>query len=314
MTAPPTLDRSQQRRRSERAATTYAAAAVAQQEIGRRLLERFDFMRLTPKIIVDVGCGPGTHCDALAARYPESMVVALDHSSAMIRQAVGRRDGASGKGWLRRLIGRDDRSPSAGPFGVVADMHHLPVARERCDVLWSNFALQYSDDLPSLFAEWNRTLSIGGVLMFALPGPDTLRELRRAIDLAGDDATRRVRQFIDLHDIGDMLIDAGFADPVMDMEVLTLEYASADALWRDLKATGATNVLSTRARGLTTPRRLRAFAAALDAGRVAGAPIRVTIEVIYGHAWKLQRPKTREGFSVVRLEDIRRGSRRAPPS
>ena len=143
-----------------------------------------------------------------------------------------------------------------------------------------------------------------GLLVLA---PRAVDELRRALTWANVAPDERVQRFTDLHDIGDMLVHAGFADPVMDMEVITLEYASVDALWRDLKAQAASNAMQTRPRGLMTPRKLRAIEAALDAGRRDGGPIRISVEVIYGHAWKVAPKKTADGHAVVRLDAIGRG-------
>jgi malonyl-CoA O-methyltransferase len=301
MSAPNLLDTQRLRQRFERAAQSYAAAAVVQREVGNRLLERFDVMRIAPAHIFDVGCGPGTHTAALAARFPEAVVTAIDHAPAMVAQAV-----PPASGLLARWTGLGKRPRIRG---LVSDMAALPLPRELADVLWSNFALQWANDLPALFAEWNRVLKIGGVIMFTAPGPDTLIELRRALIKAGEDGDSRVQRLTDLHDIGDMLIHAGFADPVMDMEVITLEYATAAALWRDIKAQGASNAMQTRPRGLMTPRKLRAVEAALDGARKADGPIRISVEVIYGHAWKVAPKKTVDGHGIVRLESIQRRPR-----
>lgn len=301
MSAPVPLDTSLLRARFDRAAATYGDVAVVQREVGNRLLERFDVMRIAPAAILDVGCGPGTHTAALAARFPEAMVTAVDHAPAMVVRAL-----PPAGGLLARWTGLGKRPRIRG---LVSDMGALPLPREHADVLWSNFALQWANALPSLFAEWNRVLKVGGVIMFTAPGPDTLIELRRALTLAGETADARVQRFTDLHDIGDMLIHSGFADPVMDMEVITLEYATSAALWRDIKAQGAVNAMQTRPRGLLTPRRLRAIEAALDSARKPGGPIRISIEVIYGHAWKVAPKKTAEGHGIVRLESIQRGPR-----
>ena len=299
MSAPNPLDTALLRSRFDRAAPSYADAAVVQREVGNRLLERFDVMRIAPASILDVGCGPGVHTAALAARFPEAVVTAVDHAPAMVALAV-----PPAIGLLARLTGLSKRPRIRG---LVSDMQALPLPREYADVVWSNFALQWANDLPALFAEWNRVLKIGGVMMFTAPGPDTLNELRRALNLAGEMADSRVQRFTDLHDIGDMLIHAGFADPVMDMEVITLEYANASALWRDLKAQGATNAMQTRPRGLLTPRKLRAIKSALDSARKPDGLIRISVEVIYGHAWKVAPKKTAEGHGIVRLESIQRG-------
>lgn len=301
MSAPNPLDSALLRNRFDRAAPSYADAAVVQREVGNRLLERFDVMRTAPSNVLDVGCGPGTHTAALAARFPEAVVTAVDHAPAMVALAV-----PPAIGWLAQLTGLGKRPRIRG---LVSDMQALPLPREYAELVWSNFALQWANDLPASFAEWNRVLKIGGVIMFTAPGPDTLIELRRALNFAGEIADSRVQRFTDLHDIGDMLIHAGFADPVMDMEVITLEYADPAALWRDLKAQGATNAMRTRPRGLLTPRKLRAIESALDSARKPDGPIRISVEVIYGHAWKVVPKKTAEGHSIVRLESIQRGPR-----
>ena len=301
MSAPNPLDTPLIRKRFDEAAHSYADAAVVQREVGNRLLERFDVMRIAPAHILDVGCGPGTHTAALSARFPEAIVTAIDHAPAMVGRAAPAATGL----WARwSTLGKQQRIR-----GLVSEMAALPLPREYADVLWSNFALQWGNDLPGLLAEWNRVLKIGGVIMFTAPGPDTLIELRRAISKAGEDADSRVQRYTDLHDIGDMLIHAGFADPVMDMEVITLEYATAAALWRDLKAQGATNSMRTRPRGLLTPRKLRAIESALDGARKANGPIRISVEVIYGHAWKVAPKRTAQGHGIVRLESIQRGPR-----
>lgn len=302
MSAPNPLDTALLRQRFDRAVRSYADAAVVQREVGNRLLERFDVMRIAPAHILDVGCGPGTHTAALAARFPDATVTGIDHAPAMVARAA-----PIATGLLARFKGLGKRPRIRG---LVADMAALPLPREHADVLWSNFALQWVNDLPALFAEWNRVLKVGGVIMFTAPGPDTLIELRRALTKVDEDADARVQRFTDLHDIGDMLVHAGFADPVMDMEVITLEYATAAALWRDLKSQGATNAMQSRPHGLLTPRKLRTIESALDSARKPGGPIRISVEVIYGHAWKVAPKKTAEGHGIVRLESIQRGPRR----
>ena len=301
MSAPESLDSAVLRRRFNQSAGSYSEAAVVQQEVGNRLLERFDVMRLTPSTVLDIGCGPGTHTSALAARFPHATLIAIDQAQAMVARAA-----PPSRSVLARLPMLSALSRKPRIQGVVADMTALPLPREQADVLWSNFALQWANDLPALFAEWARVLKTNGVIMFTAPGPDTLIELRRALNAAGEVPDVRVQRFTDLHDMGDMLIHAGFADPVMDMEVITLEYATAAALWRDLRAQGATNSMQNRPRGLLTQRRLRAIESALDAARKPGGPIRISVEVIYGHAWKVPPKKTAEGHGIVRLESIRR--------
>jgi malonyl-CoA O-methyltransferase len=187
-------------------------------------------------------------------------------------------------------------------------MQRLPIKPLIADVLWSNFALQWANDLPALFSEWNRALKHEGVLMFTAPGPDTLRELTRAVTQAMPARTTSLHGYTDLHDIGDMLVHAGFADPVMDMEVITLEYKTTEALWADMRAQGAMSAVASRAKGLVTPRTWKRLNDALDAQRDASGMIRMSVEVIYGHAWKVPPKKTADGHGIVRLESIKRKS------
>jgi malonyl-CoA O-methyltransferase len=298
MSAPPKLDIQLIRRRFNRAATTYSNAAVVQREVGNRLLERFDMMKLAPQTILDVGCGPGTHTAQLRARFPEANVVAIDHASAMVELAS-----PAPSGIMAKLTRKSRES------GVVADMAKLPIRHGAVDVLWSNFALQWANDLPALFAEWNRATKVDGVLMFTMPGPDTLIELRRAVNQALQSRVSSLHVYTDLHDIGDMLVHAGFADPVMDMEVITLEYKTTDALWEDLRAQGAMSAVHARSRGLISPRAWQRINDTLESQRDKNGLIRMSVEVVYGHAWKVPPKKTAEGHGIVRLESISRGSR-----
>jgi malonyl-CoA O-methyltransferase len=303
VSAPPKLDTPHVRKRFDKASAGYADAAVVQREAGNRLLERFDVMKIAPQTILDVGCGPGTHTGALRARFPEANVIAIDHAATMVELAA-----PAPRGMLAKLS-RKARDP-----GIVADMAALPIKHGAADVLWSNFALQWANDLPALFAEWNRATKVDGVLMFTLPGPDTLIELRRAVAAALPSRQSSFHVFTDLHDIGDMLVHAGFADPVMDMEVITLEYKTTDALWKDLRAQGAMSAVATAdsrsgalgPRGCVSPRAWARLNDALNAKRDANGMIRMSVEVVYGHAWKVSPKKTAEGHGVVRLESIGR--------
>jgi malonyl-CoA O-methyltransferase len=297
MSVPPKLDTHLVRRRFHRAATSYSNAAVVQREVGNRLLERFDLMKIAPATILDVGSGPGTHTALLRAKFPEANVVAIDHAFSMVELASPPPSGIIAK------LSRKSRD-----LGVVADMAKLPIKHGAADVLWSNFALQWANDLPALFAEWNRALKIDGVLMFTMPGPDTLIELRRAVNQALPSRVSSLHVHTDLHDIGDMLVHAGFADPVMDMEVITLEYKTTDALWEDLRAQGAMSAVAARARGCLSPRAWARLNDALNAQRDSNGMIRMSVEVVYGHAWKVPPKKTADGHGIVRLESIgRRG-------
>jgi len=296
---PAAIDPRAVRRHFARAAATYDAAAVLQREVGARMMERLDVVRLAPKVILDAGCGTGEALPKLAAGYPEAQRIALDIALPMLDAA--RLRAGVGRSILARLLARM-RGPAGGvPRFVCGDIAALPFAPVAFDLVWSNLALQWVSDLARALAELQRVLEVGGLLTFTTFGPDTLKELRAAF--AGVDPHPHVGRFADMHDIGDLLVEAGFADPVVQMELMTLTYATAPAMMRDLKAIGATNAAQGRARGLMGRRRWERAVGALDAMR-SGTPdgrIPATFEVIYAHAWKAVPRRTAEGHAIVKL-------------
>jgi malonyl-CoA O-methyltransferase len=292
------------RRAFGRAAATYAEAAVLQREVGARMAERLDVVKLAPRAILDAGCGVGDAQDELAVRYPGARRVALDVALPMLALARARgRDRGSSYQRIARLF-RGARPPTGPPECVGGDIAALPFAPGAFDLVWCNLALQWVNDLPRAFAEFRRVLATGGLVTFTTFGPDTLKELRAAF--AAADRHTHVSRFIDMHDIGDLLVRTGFADPVMDMEYVTLTYADAAAMMRDLRAIGATNATRGRPRGLTGRGSFGRALAALDAMRREGR-IPATFEVIYGHAWRVAPRETAQGLPVVRFERRPRG-------
>jgi len=158
--------------------------------------------------------------------------------------------------------------------------------------------LQWINEAPRVFSEFRRVLRVGGLLMFTTFGPDTLLELRSAF--AGVDRATHVHRFVDMHDLGDMLVHAGFAEPVMDMERITLTYSDAGALMRDLKRTGARNASVGRPRGLTGRGRWQRMLAGIERFRRDGR-LPATFEVVYGHAWKPEPRTSEDGRTIVRF-------------
>jgi malonyl-CoA O-methyltransferase len=294
------------RRAFGRAVATYDEAAVLQREVAARMAARLDYTRVEPVLVLDAGCGTGEAVGELCARYPSARVVALDLALPMVgaaRERVRR-----GRSLLRRLLPSAFAGDPRAPWFVCADMNALPLRGVAFDLIWSNLALQWVNDLPRVFGEMRRVLKVGGFMSFTTFGPDTLREVRGAFARA--DAYTHTNRFADMHDIGDMLVHAGFADPVMDMEQITLTYASPDALLRELKCLGATNATRGRPRGLMGRRRWRGMLAALEALRRDGR-IPATFEVVYGHAWKGEPTRSADGRPIVKIS--RAGPDRGPP-
>jgi len=281
------------RKALQSAAATYDDAAFLEREVVNRMFERLEYIKLKPKRIADVGCRTGYGTRKLAAHYAESEIIAIDTAPAMLSMAQSKHPW-----WKRKLPFLQMSSQHC----LCADAESLPIANTSIDFVWSNLALQWCDPLRST-TEAYRVLSTGGLFMFTTLGPDTLKELRSAF--SGIDAYEHVNQFIDMHDIGDTLVHAGFADPVMDMEVITVTFDDLRAMVRDLKSLGATNHLLGRNPGLTTPRRWQKVNEHYDAFRQNGK-LPVTIEVVYGHAWKPQPKSLEDGRQIIQFRDFPR--------
>nr|MBA2689605.1 malonyl-ACP O-methyltransferase BioC [Burkholderiales bacterium] len=261
-----------------------------QREVAQRMFQRLEYIKLEPKRIVDAGCGTGHDASKLASRYPKANLIALDLAENMLRASP-----IAAPWWKRHL-------PLLGGQSihyVCADMEKLPLASNSVGLVWSNLALPWVD-LGRSVAEFHRVLAVDGLIMFSTLGPDTLKELREAF--AGLDRYQHVNRFIDMHDIGDALVHAGFADPVMDMEIITVTFGDIAAMVNDLKSLGMRNRLVGRRPGLMTPAQWRQVAAHYEAQRRDGK-LPVTIEVVYGHAWKPQPKTTSDGRQVIQFRD-----------
>lgn len=260
----------------DRAAASYDEAAVLAREVGQRMAARLDFMKLSPARIADIGCATGDGIRTLQDRYPLSLPLAIDYAPAMLAEVARRAS------WLDRVRRR-------APRCIAADVRALPLRGGTLSLAWSNLMLHWLDDpLPS-FRELNRVLEVGGLLMFSALGPDTLKELRAA-------GATTLRRFHDMHDLGDMLMAAGFADPVMDMETITFAYAGPRGLLRDQRLLGVRDGLL-GPMGFREGRRIfRAWQTQLRDSRLPA-----TFEIVYGHAWKAESKNVPDGRAIVRI-------------
>jgi malonyl-CoA O-methyltransferase len=281
------------RRQFDRRADRIGAHDFIYREVGRRVVERLELMRLQPCRIADVGCGDGAARDALLRRYPRADWIGIDLS---LRRLCGVR---RAPGWARLAALWRGR-----PARLVADAGALPLASDSIELLFSNLMLQWHPAPHEVLPEWWRVLRVDGLLMFSSFGPDTLLELRAACAAAG--LVARPLAFVDMHDFGDMMIAAGFAAPVMDNERIRLTYATPQALLAEVRALGG-NPRDDRAPGLPGGKRARALAAALEAQRDRQGRIGLTFEIAYGHAWKAARTR---GESRVSVEALRTQLRR----
>lgn len=275
--AVPRIDRRRLRGAFDRAAATYERHDAVQRHVAGALLERLEWMRIAPRRVLDLGCGPGGLLVPLLRRYRHAEVIGCDLAPAMAARAARRRH------WWRR------------PRALCADAERLPLADASIDLVVSSLMLQWVETPDQVFGEVRRVLAPGGLFLFATLGPDTLHELRAVIE----PVTRApsVNRFLDLHDVGDALVRARFADPVMDREDITVTHPDLASLLRDLRGVGVRNVLVGRSSGLLTPRRLAqveaAYRAQYPAAAADGAParLRASWEVVHGHAWKPHDPQ-----------------------
>ena len=206
------IDKRQVRRSFERAATSYDQVAVLQRAVADRMAERLQFIKHQPATVLDAGCGTGYARPLLQAHYADARLISLDLAIGMLRVARGTRP------WWKKL------RPEKVAY-VCGDLESLPLQTGSVDMIWSSLAMQWCNDLDATFADIRRVLAPNGLLMFSTFGPDTLRELRQAFGQT--DGYSHVSRFQDMHDIGDALMRAGFAEPVMDMEYFTLTYDTA---------------------------------------------------------------------------------------
>ncbi len=248
-----------------RSAQDYVRHAILQRTVAGRLLERLEFVSISPNTIVDAGSGPGGGARQLAKTYKDAQVLQFDLSLNMLSQSRS----------------QDSRFFSKQQY-LCGDIEKLPLAKNSVELFFSSLMLQWCNDLDVVFKQIKNTLKKQGLFLFATMGPDTLKELRLSWAEVDDDV--HVNTFIDMHDIGDALVRAGFVEPVMDVEHITLTYDDCFSLMKDLKTLGANNADASRAKGLTGKNKIKKLESAYEKFRI-DSRLPATYEVVYGHAW-----------------------------
>ena len=266
---PPRLDKAAVRNFFDNAAKSYDDAAILHEEVLNRLIERLQYMRHRPATILDLGCGTGNGIRGLQKIYPRARVTALDLSPAMLERARGRF-----RFWSKRRL-------------VAGDMEQLPFADASFDLVFSSLALAWSNDLGASLKELARVSADDALLLFASFGPGTLAELEAS--WRAQDSLPHVHGFVDMHDVGDAMMAAGFVQPVVDAEIIRLEYAEFRGLLDDLRKVGSSNAHVGRRRGLTSPARLRQLEESYREQGFEGDRFVASYEVVYGHAWAPRR-------------------------
>lgn len=280
------LDQEIIRRGFERAAAGFDERDFLHREIRGRLLERLQSIRIEPQRVVDLGAGTGAALEGLHKRFPDSLILPVDLTAAMLRAG-----------------------PAAGR-GICADAARMPLPDASIDAIFSNLMLHHCPDPAAVLAEARRVLRSPGLLLFTTFGPDSLLELGRAWATA--DRYSHITPFADMHNVGDALLRAGFTEPVVDSQVLTVTYTDFDTLIADLRSAGGTNATPERNRGLTgrdTAQRLRAacVAQADSDGRIP-----VTIDVVFGLAWASEDVTRRRPGEPIEIPVDQLGRNRRP--
>ncbi|WP_058492809.1 malonyl-ACP O-methyltransferase BioC [Legionella worsleiensis] len=267
-------------------AEEYEAAAKVQQEIGERLFERLHYLKITPQRILDLGCGPGSFSKELSRLYPKAQIVGLDLVPDMLSLARKKQS------WRRKWS------------LVAADMNSMPFLNGMFDLVFTNQVIHWAHPLAHVFREINRVMNVNGCLMFTTLGPDTFKELKKA--WAGANRFAHVNEFSDMHDIGDSLMAEHFLDPVMDMELLTVQYETLPKLVSALRSQGVRNVNPERNQGLTGRKAWQQFTQNYAQLIAENGKYPLTYEVVYGHAWKGEQRRTDKGTeSLFPVSQIR---------
>ena len=272
-----------------------APSDFLRREVSQRMHERLELVKIAPLRVLDAGCGPGADLAQLQKDYPAAQIIGLDAAQAMMQAArVPASKLASLNQFLSKLL-----PAKAGVDLLCGDLGDLPLAQGSIDLVWSNLALHWHAQPDRVFAEWRRALRLDGLLMFSCFGPDTFREVRDAF--AAADLYPHALPFVDMHDFGDMLVETGFSTPVLDMEIITVTYDTAEKLLADVRAFGG-NPLTTRRRGLMGKAAWQRMLAALEKMRRPDGKLGLSFEVIYGHAFRPAPRVTRNGEAIIRFD------------
>ncbi len=254
----------------------YEQAAKVQSEIGNRLFQRLDYLKINPRFILDLGCGPGIFTILLKKKYPKAVILGIDIAYKMLLQAKQKQTF-----WRKWFL-------------VNADMATLPFMDGLFDLVFANQVIHWGT-LTSLMRELNRVMSPNGCFMFSTLGPDTFKELKQA--WSSVDKYAHINSFMDMHDIGDCLLRERFLDPVVDMEYLTVHYRNLKELISSLKAQGVRNINPDRNQGLTAKGHWRDFARNYESFLIKDK-YPLTYEVVYGHAWKGEQHQLESGVET----------------
>lgn len=283
-------------RHFSKAAQTYNEAACLEKEVGGRLLERLEYIKQDPKTILDLGGGSSFFSRSLAIRYPKATVFNLDLAEGMLSYS--------------KTYSQDD-SVNSRIITLCGDAEALPLSNNSMDFIFSNCVFHWCCDISKLFQEIHRVLKPEGFLLFSTLGPDTLKELRDCFYRI--DSNLHVNHFMDMHLVGDALLQTQFLDPVMDMEQLVFTFSNLSHLIEDIRKSGASYVFRETAMGLSSKHLYKKLLNHYNEYKLESGEIPATVEVVYGHAWsnskktflRLNSTERENGYYRIPISEIR---------
>ena len=251
----------------DNAAQTYDSVAPLQEEVARRMMGNLEFFKVNPKKILDLGSGTGLSRKLFAEKFPRAETFEIDIAFNML--SYSRTKHPEWTFW---------------PFAhkhhhICADIEYLPLKSGSVDFVWSNLVFEWGESITRIIENIRRVLRPGGLVMFSTLGPDTLMELKATFDHL--DVNHPINQFLDMHDIGDQLIEGGLLDPVMDAEILKLEFSSFTSLISTLKKAGSISKTLTPSDRIPWSEVEKEYSNFVQKTNVFPA----SFEIIYGHAW-----------------------------
>lgn len=246
-----------------KSANKLAAIDFIYQEIAKRMVERLDYIKVNPNLILDIGSGQGIDSKLLKQYFPKAQVIQLDNALEVLNHYK-----PENKGFIKKIMNKNDSY-------VCGDALNLPIQSQSVDIVWSNLALPYIEDMESYFKEIRRVLKVGGYFLVTGFGVDSLEQLR--------DVGLQTFNFPDMHIIGDILVKLGYTHPVTDLEYINLEYDSYKQLLKDVQVIGCGNAISPQKTfSRSNYDNLENNFNSLSKDK----KIKLTLEVFYAHAWK----------------------------
>tara|TARA_Y100000817_G_scaffold300694_1_gene279983 strand:- start:143 stop:970 length:828 start_codon:yes stop_codon:yes gene_type:complete len=238
----------------------YDKFAKIQKLVAQRMIERLEIINITPKRILDLGCGTGILARLLKEKYKSCNVVSVDLSLRMLK------------------ICKEKKIQSSL---LCCDIEDLPLRKNSFDLIISSFTFHWCENIVKVLKDVEKCLDEKGIFFFSTLGPDSLIELKESF--LAIDSMPHVNEFIDMHHYGDILSDLNFLDPVMDIENITLKFNNFFAAMNSIRKIGANTLAKQSSKSLN---KSQVKDLILNYPQTPDSKYPLSYEVIYGTAWK----------------------------